>query len=348
MISKVIDLRSDTVTKPGQAMREAIANAEVGDDVFAEDATAKHLQERVAALLGKETGLFVPSGTMGNQVSIKSHTKPGDEVICEKESHCFHYEGGGPALLSGVQIRLLSGKRGTITVEEIKPALRPGNHHFPHSRLIVLENTHNRAGGAIFSLETMANIYDFAKSNGLAVHLDGARLWNAHIATGIPLSDYGKYVDSASLCFSKGLGAPVGSVVVGSRDFIDRAHRFRKIFGGGMRQIGILAAACLFALDHNLQRLKEDHDNAHELAEFLTSRQGINVDLEATQTNIVIAHFEKVPAAEFAERCMKKNLLCIPFSAQSVRFVTHLDVSRSDIQEAMNIIESIITARSQV
>lgn len=343
MISTMIDLRSDTVTKPGKEMRAVIAEADVGDDVFFEDPTVKILQERVADLLGKADALFVPSGTMANQVSIKSHTRPGDEVICEKESHCFHYEGGGPALLSGAQLRPLEGNHGAITAEQIEPVLRPPNSHFPRSRLIVLENTHNRAGGAILPLEIMRSVYRFARERDLRVHLDGARLWNAHIATGIALREYAQCADSVSLCFSKGLGAPVGSVIVGTRSFIKTAHRYRKIFGGGMRQIGILAAACLYALDHHLTRLKDDHENARRLARFLNTFDGVDVDLEATQTNIVIAHFKTLSAADFAERCLKNGLLCIPFSAQSVRFVTHLDISRKDIDKAITIIRSVLS-----
>jgi len=259
---KIIDLRSDTLTKPTPGMREAIANAKVGDDVYGEDPSINKLQKRVAELLGKETAIFVPSGTMANQISIKCHTVPGDEVICEANSHIFNYEGGSPAFLSGVQLHPLPGTYGVFSPEQIKPALRSQDSHYPQSSLITLENTHNRAGGTIFPLDTIKAIKELADFYDLRMHLDGARLWNAHVETGIPLNEYGKYFDSVSVCFSKGLGAPVGSVITGSIEFINKAHRYRKMLGGGMRQAGILAAAALYALDYHLERLADDHKRA--------------------------------------------------------------------------------------
>ncbi|MDP2972738.1 MAG: GntG family PLP-dependent aldolase, partial [Deltaproteobacteria bacterium] len=258
-MKKWIDLRSDTVTRPTPLMRKAMSEAEVGDDVFGEDPTVNALHERVAQMLGKEAALFVPSGTMANQLAIKSHTQPGDEVIIEATSHPYNFEGGGGAVLSGIQFYCLRGVRGILDASQIEEAIRPDDHHFPVTRLICLENTHNRGGGAIYPIDKMAEIYRLAKSKGLLVHLDGARLWNASVATGISPHEYGQWADSVSVCLSKGLGAPIGSLVAGSRIFIDRVHRFRKMFGGGMRQVGIIAAAGLYALEHHIERLKEDH-----------------------------------------------------------------------------------------
>jgi len=265
-MNPIIDLRSDTITKPTPQMRQAMADAAVGDDVFGEDPTVNQLQKKVTELCGKEAALFVPSGTMSNQIAINTHTQPGDEVICDYGSHIFNYEGGGPALLSGVQVHPLQGQRGVITAEQIKAVIRPADHHYAKSKLIELENTHNRAGGAIFPLDEINKIKKLADEHQLQMHLDGARLWNAHVATGISLAEWCDPFDSISLCFSKGLGAPIGSILVGSSEFIDRAHRYRKIYGGGMRQVGIIAAAALYALDHHIERLKDDHKRAYQLA----------------------------------------------------------------------------------
>jgi threonine aldolase len=341
---KIIDLRSDTVTKPGPEMRRAMAAAEVGDDVFGEDPTVNRLQESVAGLLGMEAALFVTSGTMGNQLAIRSHTQPGDEVICEANCHSFNYEGGGPALLSGVQMHPLPGIRGVITAEQVAAAVRPPDDHFPHSRLVVLENTHNRAGGAIFPMSEIKKIRDLTRERGLALHLDGARLWNAHVATGISLQEYGRQFDSVSLCLSKGLGAPVGSVLAGSRAFITTAHRFRKMWGGGMRQVGILAAAGLWAIDHHIPRLAEDHALARKLAECFGAFPEVQVDLEATQTNIVIADFIKtgLKAPDIVVKLKEMGVWASAFSPTRLRLVTHLDVSGADIDEAIGIIDKIM------
>ena len=257
-----IDLRSDTVTKPTPAMRKAMAEAEVGDDVFGEDPTVNALQEKVAKILGKEASIFVPSGTMANQLAIKSHTQPGDEVIIEATSHPYNFEAGASAALSGIQFYCLKGIRGILDASQIEEAIRPDDHHFPVTRLICLENTHNRGGGSVYPIKKIAEISRFAKSKGLLLHLDGARLWNASVAAGIKPQEYAQWADSVSVCLSKGLGAPIGSLVAGSKTFIDRVHRFRKMFGGGMRQVGIIAAAGIYALDHHIGRLKEDHENA--------------------------------------------------------------------------------------
>ena len=341
---KVIDLRSDTITRPTSAMRKVMAEAEVGDDVFFEDPTVNRLQDRIAEMLGKEAALFVPSGTMSNQIAINCHTRPGDEVICEENNHIFNYECGAPAFLSGVQLHPLKGFRGVISVQQIASALRPSDHHYAQSRLIVLENTHNRAGGTIFPLEEIKAINQFAGSRNLKMHLDGARLWNAHVVTGISLEEYGSLFDSVSVCLSKGLGAPVGSVLAGSKTFIDEAHRYRKIYGGGMRQAGILAAAGLYALDHHIQRLHIDHERARQIAECLDAFDGVDVDLEATLTNIVIADFacSDLTGADVAEKLKANGVLSIPFSQSKIRFVTHLDLSADDIRSAIEILHQTI------
>ncbi|MCF7904108.1 MAG: threonine aldolase family protein, partial [Candidatus Marinimicrobia bacterium] len=248
----MIDLRSDTVTKPSAEMRKVMYDAEVGDDVYGEDRLMNELQNRVADMLNKEAALFVPSGTMSNQLAIRSHTKPGDELICEYNSHIFNYEGGGPALLSGVQVHPLYGDFGILNIDQIKAAVRPDDHHFAATGLIALENTHNRAGGVVYPLPVIEAISNFAKTNGIRTHLDGARLMNAVIASGLDPAAYADQFDSVSLCLSKGLGAPIGSILSGSAEFIDTAHRFRKVFGGGMRQVGSLAAAGLYALAHHV------------------------------------------------------------------------------------------------
>lgn len=343
-MNRTIDLRSDTITMPTPEMRRVMADAPVGDDVFGEDPSINKLQQKMAALCGKEAALFVASGTMANQIAINAHTQPGDEVICDYGCHIFNYEGGGPALLSGVQVHPLHGERGAISADQIAAAIRPGDHHFARTRLIEIENTHNRAGGAIFPLEEIKRIRSLADERGLNVHLDGARLWNAHVATGISLAEWCAPVDSISLCFSKGLGAPVGSVLVGSHDFIDRAHRYRKMYGGGMRQAGILAAAALFAVEHHVKRLADDHNHAKMLAENLMEH-GAFVDLDATQTNIVIADF--APFDESADALNQRfgdaGLLALPVSPTRIRFVTHLDVSDADMERALTVVDTVLS-----
>ncbi|MBN1466902.1 low-specificity L-threonine aldolase [candidate division KSB1 bacterium] len=341
-MEQVIDLRSDTVTQPTPAMRQAMAEAPVGDDVFGEDPTVNELQARIAALCGKEAALFVPSGTMSNQIAINAHTQPGDEVICDYNCHIFNYEGGGAALLSGAQLHPLPGNRGVITAEQIRTAIRPPDHHYAHTRLIELENTHNRAGGAILPLDEIRRIRDLADEFRLAMHLDGARLWNAHIATRISMQEWSAPFDSITLCFSKGLGAPIGSMLVGSVEFIDRAHRYRKMYGGGMRQVGLIAAAALYALDFHLERLADDHRRAYQLARKLVEC-GAQVDLQATQTNIVIADFQACgPAIEISAELKAQNILALPISADRIRFVTHLNVDDAAIAQTMTALENIL------
>lgn len=339
----LIDLRSDTVTRPTPAMRRAMAAAEVGDDVFGEDPTVNRLQDLVAELLGTEAALFVASGTMGNQVCIRCHTQPGDELLCEAGAHFLHYEAGAMAALSGVQARTIVGTRGVITVKQIEEALRGETYYFPRSRLLTIENTHNLAGGTIFPLDEIARIRQLARARGLAMHLDGARLWNASAASGVALRDYAQHFDSVSVCFSKGLGAPIGSAVAGTKNFIAQARRVRKMFGGGMRQAGMIAAAAIYGLEHHRERLPEDHANARWLAEALHGRGGITIELDSVQTNIVIMNIAQtklsVPAA--IEALKKEGVLLGPFGATTLRAVTHLDVNRAEVERAAAVFAKI-------
>ncbi len=339
-----IDLRSDTVTRPTPAMRKAMAEAEVGDDVFGEDPTVNALQERVARILGKENAIFVPSGTMANQLAIKSHTEPGDEVIVEATSHPYNFEGGASAVLSGIQFNCLKGARGILDASQIEEAVRPEDHHFPVTRLICLENTHNRGGGSVYPLEKMTAVYRLAQSRGLRVHLDGARLWNASVAKGTDPKEYAQWADSVSVCLSKGLGAPIGSLVAGSKTFIDRVHRFRKMFGGGMRQVGILAAAGIYALDHHIDRLKEDHQNAKRLALGLKGLNGILIDPAHVETNIVIFDVAGTGmAASAVTEAMKRNgVLVHPINKAQIRLVTHLDISHGDVDSVLEAFEKVL------
>ncbi len=335
----LIDLRSDTVTRPTAGMRRAMAEAEVGDDVFGEDPTANRLQELVADLLGTEAALFVPSGTMGNQISIHCQTQPGDEIICEAGAHFLHYEAGALAVLSGVQARALAGDGGVIAAEQIEAALRGESYYFPRSRLIALENTHNLAGGTIFPLAEIERIRRLANQRGLAMHLDGARLWNACAASGIAPKEYARHFDSVSVSFSKGLGAPIGSAAAGSKEFIAKARRFRKMLGGGMRQVGIIAAAAIYALAHHRERLVEDHANARRFAEALHGQHGITIDLVTVQTNIVIINIAqtKFGVAAACDALKREGVLVVPFGATTLRAVTHLDVSAADIDRAIAV-----------
>jgi threonine aldolase len=343
MNQKFIDLRSDTVTKPSKAMRQAIAEAEVGDDVFEDDPTVKRLEDMVAELLGKEKTLFVPSGTMANEVAIKSHTKPGDEVILEEDSHIYNYEVGAPSVLCGVQLHAIKGTRGVLTIQQIFDHIRPEDIHIPPTTLICLENTHNRAGGTIYPLEEIKKIREATKPLGIKIHLDGARLWNATIATGIPLDEYAKHFDSVSVCLSKGLGAPIGSVISGSSDFIQIARRNRKMFGGGMRQVGIIASAGIYAIENNFNRLVEDHRNARALALGLSKIPKLSVDLESVQTNIVVIDIKEsgIRLGEVLEKLKEKGVLAVPFGKTKIRCVTHLDVNRDDIYKALEVFKQV-------
>lgn len=338
----MIDLRSDTVTKPVAEMRKAMYSAEVGDDVYGEDFLVNQLQEQVASMLGKEAGLFVPSGTMSNQLAIRSHTQPGDELICDYDSHIFNYEGGGPALLSGVQVNPLHSDHGILEQDQILKAMRPTDHHYAQTSLIALENTHNRAGGVVFPLPVIEEIAGVAAKQNIPMHLDGARLMHAVIASGIDPAAYGENFDSISLCLSKGLGAPVGSVLVGSSEFIDRAHRFRKMFGGGMRQVGILAAAGLFALEHHVERLSDDHKRAKELA-FACQELGVlEFDIAWTQTNMVLLGFPNGNATSIESELKEAGLLISVVNDHRIRLVTHLDFDDVQLSTTKEILKETL------
>lgn len=316
-----------------------MANAEVGDDVFGEDPTINRLQEKVAELLGKESALYVPSGTMSNQLALKTHTSPGDEVIVERDSHIFNYETAAPSLLSGIQLNPIPGVRGLVTAEAVEEAIRPGVYYMMPTRLVCVENTHNRGGGSIYPINLIDEIKQVTVRHNLKYHLDGARLWNASVATGIKVSEYAKFFDSVSVCLSKGLGAPVGSVLAGTKEYIDRAHRFRKIFGGGMRQAGILAAAGLYALENNVQRLAEDHEKAKAFARILCESQLYEVNLDHVESNIIIFGVRPPLSMNKLIADMKSlGVLLSAGSAGKLRAVTHLDVSMEDVKKAAGIL----------
>ena len=334
-----VDLRSDTVTRPGAAMWEAMRRAPLGDDVFGDDPTVAALEQRSAALLGKEAALFVPSGTMANQVAIRTWTEPGDEIIVEAGSHIYQYEGGAYAALSGVSIKCIEGVRGLMHAEQVRAGVRPpgGLSHFPNTRLVCVENSANRGGGTCYPPGQLVAIADVAREAGLLLHLDGARLFNAAVATGCPAAELAAPFDSISFCLSKGLGCPVGSVVVGSRAFVERGHRFRKMFGGGMRQAGVLAAAGLYALDNHLDRLADDHRRAHRLADGLAAVPGIEVDLEGVETNMVYLDVAGtgLDAAGFLERLAPLEVLPVLIGATTLRAVTHLDIDDAGVEQAI-------------
>ncbi len=343
-MNALIDLRSDTVTRPTPEMRKAMMEAQVGDDVFGEDPTINALQEKAANLLGKEAALFVASGTMGNQLSIKAHTQPGDEVIIEAGAHAMNFEGGAGAVLSSVQFFGIPGNRGVFDAEQVEAAIRVDDVHFPVSRLIVIENTHNRGGGSIFPLKNILRIREVADRRGLRMHMDGARLWNACVASGISPREYAAPFDSVSVCLSKGLGCPAGSLVAGSRDFVKRVHRFRKLVGGGMRQIGFLGAAGIYALDHHINRLEEDHRKAKGMAMELAKIRNVLIRPEEVETNLVF--FDVSPsertAQEVAAAVREKGVRVHPTSKTRIRCVAHLDVSFADIDRALEVIHTVM------
>lgn len=336
----MIDLRSDTVTKPSPEMRAVMIDADVGDDVFGEDPTAIELQRRVADLLGKEQALFVPSGVMGNQLAIKVLTRPGDEVILERSSHIFNYETGAPGVLSGVQLHVLDGDQGVLTPNHIRSAIRPGAYWDAPTRLVCLENTINMAGGRVYPLETVREAADVAREHGLRLHLDGARLWNAAVATGIAEREYAEPFDTVSVCLSKGLGAPVGSLLAGTSDLISAARHYRKMFGGGMRQIGILAAAGLYALEHQRPRLAEDHEKARRLAEAIAEMKAFSIDIGSVETNIVLFDVVDRHAASVLEVLTGDDLYMVPFGPRTIRATLHRDVSSGDVDRAIDILRS--------
>jgi len=335
----MIDLRSDTVTKPTPAMRKAMAEAEVGDDVYLEDPTVNRLQKKAAEIFGKEAALFVPTGSMGNQIAVKLHTQQGDEIIIEERGHIFNYEMGTPAVVSGVMIRPIKNADGTgiLNWSEIETGLHINQPYYAcPTGLICLENSHNLAGGTVMTAEQCASICDKAHELGIPVHLDGARIFNAAARTGQSVAKLSEKVDSVQFCLSKGLGAPVGSMLLGTKDFIDEARSWRKRLGGGMRQVGVLAAAGLVALEESIPKLKQDHENARNLAEGVADIKGIEIDLKTVQTNIVIFNISGAPlsSAEICEHLKEKGILAIPFG-DLIRMVTHYDVSAEDIDYAL-------------
>jgi threonine aldolase len=339
-----VDLRSDTVTKPSPGMRKAMAEAEVGDDVFHEDPSVNRLEEMVAALYGKEAAIYAASGTMANQLAIRAQTHHGDEIIMERTSHPFNSEAGALAALAGVQVNLIDGKQGIMDVEQIRAVVRTPNVHHAPTALICLENTHNRGGGSIWPLDKIRAVSDFARSISVPMHLDGARLLNACVATGLTPHDYAQYFDSCTLCLSKGLGAPVGSLVIGSKEFVTTAHRFRKQFGGGMRQAGILAAAGIYALEHNVERLAEDHLTAKRLARGIADIDGLDIDGNAVETNILYFHVRKpgLTVPMLLERLKTEGVLMLGTGPNSVRAVTHLDVSKEGIDRAIDVLQKVV------
>jgi threonine aldolase len=343
-VDSVIDLRSDTVTRPTPAMRAAIAAAEVGDDVFNDDPTVNRLQERVAQLLGKEVALFVPSGTMSNQACVKAHTQPGDELLCEARCHIYNFEAGGPAVLSGVTCRTIEGDYGVLDVTQLEGLVRPDNEHLVRTRMVCLENTHNRGGGRVYPLEKIKAISAWARRHGLIMHLDGARLWNAAVATGIPLAEWARPFDSVSVCFSKGLGAPIGSALAGPREFVARARRARKLFGGGMRQAGMAAAGALFALENHIERLADDHDNARVIGQAIADTPGLRLDPPEVETNLI---FFKVdpdlgPARDLVASLKQRGVLASATAPDTIRACTHLDVSAAQAERAADTIRKAV------
>jgi threonine aldolase len=327
-------------------MLDAIRSAELGDDVFGEDPTVNKLQEKVAALLGKEAALFVPSGTQSNQLCVKVHTQPGDQVLGDSLCHIFNNEAGGPAVLSGVTCTSIEGKNGILDVSQLEDKINPADDHLVHTRLVTLENTHNHGGGKVYPLEKIQAISDWAHMGGLAMHLDGARLWNAIVVTGIAAANWARPFDSVSVCFSKGLGAPIGSALAGSADFVKRARKWRKLLGGGMRQAGIAAAAALYALDHNVERLAEDHQNARILARAIADVPCLKLVPAEVETNLV--WFEVDPefgsARHAATALARQGVLVLAFGAKTLRACTHLDVSRAQAQKAADIIHNTLAS----
>ncbi len=317
-------------------MRHAMATAEVGDDVFGDDPTVIELERYVADLFEREASLFVPSGTMANQISLRANSQPGWELLCDRQCHIVNYEAAGPVVHSGLLINLLTTERGMITADMVRQNIRPVNLHTPETRMVTLENTHNRHGGTILPQEEVLKVREVCDEFGLVFHLDGARIWNAHVATGLSLPELTRPFDSVSVCLSKGLGAPIGSMVLGSGEFIDRCRRQRKLFGGGMRQVGIIAAAGLYALKNNINRLAEDHANAQVLADGLNQFPVFDVDLSRVQTNIVIANIVPEESVESVlEKLKEVGVRAVPFGPKKIRMVTHLDVTRADCEEAL-------------
>ncbi|MCE9619277.1 MAG: PLP-dependent transferase [Planctomycetes bacterium] len=335
----IADLRSDTVTRPSEAMWQAMRAAPLGDDVLGDEPTVQKLEERIAHLLGKEAALFTPSGTMANQLAIKSQCESGDEIVAHHDSHIIHYETGAPAALSGCMINPLEGEGGIFTADDVAAAHRPANIHAPRPRLLVVENTHNRGGGTVWTLQAFKCVATKARDIGLLIHVDGARLWNACVAGGYEPGAFAEHADSISVCFSKGLGCPAGSALCGTRKMIERARRFRKMFGGGMRQSGLLAGAALFALDHNIKRLAEDHRHAKQLAEGVGRVSGLRPHAapDSIPSNMVFVNVDPSlgSAAQFTAALEKRGVRTLPLDPARLRAVTHLDVTSAHITHAI-------------
>ena len=339
----MIDLRSDTVTLPTAEMRKAMAEAEVGDDVYGEDPSINRLQELSAEMVGKEAAMFVPSGTMGNQIAVLTHTLPGTEIILEADSHIYYYEVAAASVFAGVQPRPLPGVRGSLPAELVEWAIREDDIHLPPTSLICLENTHNRAGGTVVPLADMQAVFEVACRHNIPVHLDGARIFNASIASGIPVKDYTACTTTVQFCLSKGLGAPVGSIIAGPADFIHEARRWRKRLGGGMRQAGILAAAGIVALETMVERLAEDHENARLLADGLAALKGIAFNPDDVDTNIVIVKPTTMTIQELGDELAKRGILTVVIEPDRVRFTTNKDVNRSDIEKTILAVQDILS-----
>ena len=338
-----VDLRSDTVTQPTDEMRAVMSSAQVGDDVFGEDPTVLELQRRLASLLGKEAGLFVPSGTMSNAIAIRCHTQPGDEIITEGNSHIYVYEGGGYAALSGCSVALVPSELGIMDISDVESKIRKsidGKGHYPNGTLVCLENTSNRGGGTFYPQGNIDGITKKAKAQDCAVHMDGARLFNAVIGSGVEPSRMVRDCDTVSICISKGLGAPVGGVLLGSNELIQQAHRWRKMFGGGMRQAGVIAAAGLYALEHNRERLVEDHNRAYQLAKGLVDIDGLEIDLKSVQTNMVYLQ-SQTSAVEIVEKLAGHGIDVLAIGSNLIRMVTHLHINDEDIEKTIDVFKKI-------
>ncbi|MGH2826304.1 MAG: threonine aldolase family protein [Actinomycetota bacterium] len=339
-----IDLRSDTVTRPTPEMRRAMAEAEVGDDVFGDDPTVNSLQDYAAELLGKEAGLYVPTGSMGNQVSLGSLARPGDEVVCEAGAHFLHYEGGSASVHLGLMMRPLVGSNGVISADQVSDAIRVGTEHNPHTAVVAMENTHNSAGGRVFPIDEARAVSKVTRERGVALHMDGARIFNAQAATGTPAAEWAACVDTLTFCFSKGLGAPVGSMVVGSTEVIAEAHRLRKRLGGGMRQAGVIAAAARVALETGPARLADDHANARRLAEVLADLNPDSVDLDAVETNMIYVNLGAFDTngSEVSDALRSEGVLTLGGPTTMMRLVTHRDVSSDDIEAACRALVKVL------
>ncbi|WP_225035788.1 threonine aldolase family protein [Winogradskyella sp. SM1960] len=337
----IIDLRSDTVTKPSKGMLDAMQSAHVGDDVFREDPTVNQLEERLAKMFGKQKALFFPSGSMANQVAIKLHTNPGEQVICDKYAHIYNYEVGGVAFHSGASCKLIDGDRGMFTAEQVKVSINPTDYYYSQASLVEVENTTNKGGGACWDFQEIENINKICKTNTLGFHLDGARLWNALVAKNETTLQYGDVFDTISVCLSKGLGCPVGSVLIGDEEIMKKSLSLRKLFGGNMRQVGYLAAAGLYALDHNIERLAEDHKRAKEIGEVLTKLSTIK-KVEPIETNIVIFELnDDVDEAQFLSKLKEKNIHIIGMGSNKLRMVTHLDYTEQMHEKLLGELKSI-------